>query len=239
MWQKKETENYVFHYHGGSVAERDLKSITEGQESCHKCICDVLNVKMDKKINYFLCNTREEVGELYGDNDPCSGFARMPNEIYAVYNEKIKCVGYHEDVHMISYNTMARPEPNFIREGLAMYFDRTWWGIPNEAWVQVFMNKGLYVSISSLMNKDGFFSYSDTLTYPIAGAFIGYLIEVFGMESFKGYYNKPSKDFGKDFYSSFNKSINDVEESFKRYIKNIGYDERILDIIEAYIKEKF
>lgn len=237
MWEKRETKNYVFHYHAGSLAERNLKSIIEGQESCHKCICDVLNVRMDKKINYFLCSTREEVGELYGDNDPCSGFARMPDEIYAVYNEKTKCLGYHEDVHMISYYTMARPEPNFIREGLAMHFDKTWWGIPNEAWIQVYMEKGLYVPITSLLTSDGFFSCSDTLTYPIAGAFTGYLIEVFGIECYKDYYNKPSKDYEKDFYLSFNRSMNEVEENFKEYIKNIGYGKRILDIIEAYIKD--
>jgi len=28
----------------------------------------------------------------------------LPNEIYAVYNDKVKCIGFHEDAHIISYN---------------------------------------------------------------------------------------------------------------------------------------
>ncbi|MDI6851552.1 MAG: hypothetical protein QMD82_06425 [bacterium] len=47
----------------------------------------------------------------------------LPNSIYAVYNEKIKCIGSHEDTQIIAYNTIVNPEQALIQEGLAMFFD--------------------------------------------------------------------------------------------------------------------
>jgi len=65
-------------------------------------------------------------------------FANHPDEIYAVYNGEIKCIGYHEDANILSYTT-NRPKSNFIREGLAMYFDKFWWDKTNEEWVLLFL----------------------------------------------------------------------------------------------------
>lgn len=120
---KYASEHYVFHYVPGSIAEKDIEKIVMIQENCFKDICNLLNIYPTFKIQYFLLETPELVGKLYGDHDPCNGFANPPNEIYAVYNNKIKCVGYHEDAHIISY-LINRPHSIFLREGLAMYFDK-------------------------------------------------------------------------------------------------------------------
>ena len=75
------------------------------------------------QINYYLLETPKLVGKMYGDNVPCNGFANPPNETYAVYNEKVKYIGYYEDAHIISY-ILNKPQSVFLREGLAMYFDK-------------------------------------------------------------------------------------------------------------------
>lgn len=122
-----ESKHYVFHYMPGSQAELDIVKIAAEQEVCFQYICNVLDLEPSFKIKYYLYNTPEELGRIYGDNEPCNGFAKMPDEIYAVYNETVKCIGFHEDAHIISY-TINRPDSPAIREGLAMYFDRKWWG---------------------------------------------------------------------------------------------------------------
>ncbi|MDY0373276.1 MAG: hypothetical protein RBQ86_04080, partial [Candidatus Izemoplasmatales bacterium] len=100
---KYSSEHYNFHFVKDSLAEIDINKIACIQEKCYKEISSFLNVFPTFKIDYFLLDTPELVGEIYGDNDPCNGFANPPNEIYAVYNEKVKCIGYHEDAHIISY----------------------------------------------------------------------------------------------------------------------------------------
>ncbi|MBU5438697.1 hypothetical protein KQI42_11785 [Tissierella sp. MSJ-40] len=78
-WINKESSHYIFHYKKSSLANKDIDKIIELQESCYKYICNILRVKTNIKINYFLCSTPGEVGEIYGDNEPANGFARMPD----------------------------------------------------------------------------------------------------------------------------------------------------------------
>lgn len=73
-----QSENYIFNYNAGTQAERDILTISATKESCSRYICSVLNVTPSFKIEYFLCESPEEVGRIYGDNDPCNGFAVPP-----------------------------------------------------------------------------------------------------------------------------------------------------------------
>lgn len=145
-------------------------------------------------------DTPEEIGRQYAiihentDDEPCNGFALSAlnskdgvDHIFAVYNNKVKCVGFHEDAHIISYS-LGRPVSQFVREGLAMFFDRYWWGIDNYSWTRWYVEQRKNPSVTELLENAKFNEYSDTLTYPIAGAFTGYLIERFGTEKCIDFY---------------------------------------------------
>ena len=185
MQKKYSTQHYDFHYGSHSVAERDILQIAEEQERCYKKITTMLGIVPNLRLQYFLFDTPEEVGKAYGDDDdsPCNGFTRLPDSIYAVYNDEIQCIGMHEDTHLISY-TRKRPECAFLREGLAMYMDESWWSRPNEEWVIQFLSDGSYIMPQELLCNQRFFELSDALTYPIAGAFVHFLTERMGMERF-------------------------------------------------------
>ena len=45
-----------------------------------------------------------------------------------------------------------------IFEGLAMYFDRMWWGISNLEWTAYLWDTGKFVSIEILMNNEKFYA---------------------------------------------------------------------------------
>ena len=119
--EKISSENYDFYFLKNSIAERDINQIIEIQENCFKEICTFLDIHPSIRIKYYLVDSPERVGEIYGDYEPCNGFACPPDEVYAVYNEKIKCIGPHEDTHILSF-TINKPKSSFIREGLAMFF---------------------------------------------------------------------------------------------------------------------
>lgn len=237
MWKIRESEHYIFHYHGGSHSEQDIMQIIEVQENCFEHICEVLNVSLNQKINYYLCDSPIEVGKIYGDNEPCNGFARMPNEIYAVYNEDIKCIGYHEDAHIISYNTLSRPPQNFIREGLAMFFDKTWWGISNFAWVAYYLKKNELPRFCDLIESSNFHKHSYIITYPLSGAFTDYIISIFGIGKYKEFYKNLNEDFNSCFQESFGMPFDKVESKFIKYINNIGINKDIFKIIKTKLEE--
>ena len=213
MYLAYESQHYVFHYQPGSVAEHDLQVIWDCQESCYKKITETLQVEFPGKIHYWLCDTPEEVGRIYGDNEPCNGFASRPDQIYAVYNKDIHCIGPHEDAHLISYQ-IHRPSSAFVREGLAMYFDKTWWGRPNEDWVKEFQRESSLPNIFDLFSDEVFYQYSDAVTYPIAGALTNYLITAYGISSFLHFYRNGEQPWSDAIRKSFGNDLNSVIEAF-------------------------
>jgi len=238
MWKIIESDHYIFHFHEDSLAEKEIEEIINIQENCYESICEILKVSMNTKIKYFLCNSAVEVGEIYGDNEACNGFARMPDEIYAVYNQTVKCIGYHEDVHIISYNSLSKPPQNFIREGLAMFFDKVWWGIDNYDWAIYFLQKNKLPNLLELLDNSKFHKQSYAITYPVSGAFTDYIINRFGIEAYKQFYRGLSEDFYSCFIDSFDVSFEEVELQFKNYMKNISIGENTLDLIKKELKSK-
>ena len=229
-----ETSNYIFHFQENSTADRDIMKIAKIQESCYAYICTMLKTVPDFKIEYFLCETPEEVGHVYGDDDPCNGFTSLPNKIYAVYNEEVQCIGFHEDAHVISY-LINRPNSCAIREGLAMYFDRKWWGIQNLDWTGYFINTNTYIAIEELLNDEVFFSYDCTITYPIMGAFTDWLIATYGVDLYLDFYKYENVFEGiQQVYQKIPKELNQM---FVDYVNLFRIDEVVESRMDTLFKE--
>ena len=232
--QQYETRHYIFNYNKNSKAGKDVIAIAKYQESCLKYICSVLRIYPDFKIEYYLCNTPEEVGHVYGDDEPCNGFTDLPNKIYAVYNDEVQCIGFHEDAHVISY-LINRPNSCAIREGLAMYFDRKWWGIQNLDWTVYFIKTNKYIQINQLLNDDIFFNHDCSITYPIMGAFTDWLISTYGIEKYLEFYKQ--EDIINALKEIYNKTPLDMNQSFADYVNLFKIDEKIEQRMEALLNE--
>ena len=217
-----ESEHYIFNYGEDTKAERDIAEIAAYQEACLRYICGVLGVKPDFKIEYFLCDSPEEVGHIYGDDDPCNGFSAPPDKIYAVYNEQVQCIGFHEDTHIISF-LVNRPKCPAITEGLAMYFDRKWWGIQNLDWTGHYLNTGRYVTIDKMLDRECFFEHDCSITYPIMGAFTDWLISTFGAESYMQMYKQ--QNMAEAMKQVYNKTPAEMNQDFTDYVRLFRNDE--------------
>lgn len=220
QWKVKESPHYRFHYHSGSTAERDLCEIIVRQEACYRHICEVLRVQLNFKIGYFLCETREEVGAIFTDVPPGNGFS-TDSDVYAVYNESLQCVGPHEDAHVISWNTLGHSTNPMVREGLSMFFDREWWGVPNYAWVHRLLSKGNYPPLTTIAPSDQFYGFEDKITYPLVGAFTEYLIITYGIDKYKTLYRTCDQDLCSAFNEVYQKSLGDVDANFQSYIRTL------------------
>ncbi len=220
-----ESEHYVFNYESDSKAEQDISQIINCQEACFAHICHVLGVSLPFKIQYFLCNTREEVGRFY-DGEPCNGLAVLPDKVYAVYNDEIQCIGFHEDAHIISEtliddacDTSYCPA---IHEGLAMCFDRKWWSIHNSDWAGYFIRTGQYIPISKLLDPDYFFEVDCAVSYPIMGAFTEWLMARDGAERYISYFTKGGSRAAME--EVYGKTPDEMDEAFQQYIRLFAID---------------
>lgn len=220
-----ETEHYIFHYGANTKAEQDIVKISAYQESCFRYICSVLGVTPAFKIEYYLCDSAEEVGRIYGNNNPCNGFAAPPNKIYAVYNERVQCVGFHEDAHIVSF-TINCPSSSAITEGLAMYFDRKWWGIQNMDWTGYYLKTGRYIAIDKMLNREDDFYLEDcSITYPIMGAFTDWLISTYGIECYMEMYKQ--QDIAEAMVLVYKKSPEELNKEFVAYVQLFAIDEML------------
>lgn len=227
-----ESEHYICYYGSDTKAEQDIVKIATYQESCFQYICSVLGVTPEFKIEYYLYDSPEEVGRIYGDNDPCNGFAALPNKIYAVYNEKVKCVGFHEDAHIISF-TINRPACPAITEGLAMYFDRKWWAIQNLDWTGYYLKTGRYIGIDKMLSREGFFSEDCSITYPIMGAFTDWLIATYGIERYMQMYKQ--KNIAEAMPLVYQKTPEELNKAFTDYVRLFGIDEMLEQRMESLL----
>jgi len=235
IMKKIETEHYIFTYQEKGEAEKDIKKIASEQENCFQLICSELKVKMENKIHYFFLDSPKEVGKLYGDNEPCNGFADENDNIYAVYNKDIKCIGPHEDVHIISAR-IGWPKSNFLIEGLAMYFDKQWWGIDNDFWTKFYKGE-IEISISSLLQNEKFNSVDCSLSYPVAGSFTKFLIQSYGIDLYLQLYKSQDDDYLKTFKCLYGKTIDTIENEYWNYIKSINLSENDKNILRNKLKE--
>lgn len=217
-----ETEHYIFNYNANSKAEKDILKIAALQEDCFAYVCNVLRTRPDFKIEYYLCETPEEVGRIYGDDEPCNGFTSLPNKIYAVYNEKTQCVGFHEDAHVISYS-INRPNCTAIGEGLAMYFDRKWWGIHNLDWTGFFLKTNRFIAVDKLLDREIFFSEDCSITYPIMGAFTDWLISSYGIDKYLEFFKDENSIDA--FTRVYHKTPKELNQSFTNYVTLFRTDE--------------
>lgn len=228
-----ETAHYIFNYGEGTKAEEDIAQIAAEQEACYQYICGVLKVKPEFKIEYILCDSPEEVGRIYGDDEPCNGFAVMPNTIYAVYNEAVQCVGFHEDAHILSF-TVNRPGCPAITEGLAMYFDRKWWGIHNLDWTAYYIKTNRYLPIDTLLDRETFFDAGCLITYPIMGAFTDYLISTYGIKQYMDFYSQ--QNMAQAMEAVYHKTPAELNREFEAYVGLFRMDEVLEKRIEELLK---
>lgn len=224
------TEHYVFHYRKGSLAEEEIQMISETQEKSFSKICSALNVVYPERIHYYLTDSPQTIGRVIWNEDfPCNGIALCGrNKIYAVYTENIKCIGSHEDTHLIS-SLLNYPESDFVVEGLAMSIDGLWWGLPNETWVSYYRSKYPDLSVKNLFDNGTFAKTGDVIAYPIAGAFSKFLIDTFGMARYLDFYKYDGCEYDEAILSSFGISMLEIEALFWNRMNDVAFDAPVLE----------
>ena len=173
---EKSSEHYIFHYFPDSFAEKEIDKIVDEQESAYKKIVAFLVVENHRIINYFLYPSNKIKNEMTG-NDGNGHADRDKFEVHAVYNDKIQCIGPHEDTHLLS-SSLGLP-PQLFREGLAEYLTGSWDGKSHEEWAKEFLKNDKLPNLEEMIDDEIWYKYSDEISYPAAGAFVKYLINKF------------------------------------------------------------
>jgi|AntAceMinimDraft_15_1070371.scaffolds.fasta_scaffold12333_4 hypothetical protein len=222
-WKTLETEHYIFNFFLDSVAEKEIKNITERQEQAYKKIIGFLEIsEPTQKIIYYLYSDEQTKKELMGD-DWYAQAIYNENCVHVLYTEKIKPIGEHEDTHLLSLSWgLSIP---LFQEGLAEYLvGYNWYGEDHNKCVKEGWNQSFELSLSNLMDNDSWLAIPDEMalfSYCIVGSFVTFLIEKYGKEKFKELYQETDRENTaeknkKIFKEIYGVSIDEIEKLWKK-----------------------
>jgi len=212
----------IWYYDG--LSDTNLKDIIIEYKKSYKFFEDFFHRKIDFELKLFVYEKPEDVGIAYGDNEPCNGFAREPNELHFVYNEKIKCTGNHELAHILSYSYMGKPESTFIREGFAEFTENYWANMidgelvrkSHYEWAKLYFESNKEFDIKDILfNSERFYKEVDKdgcfYTYPLAGAFTKFLVDKYGESRYLEFYKDGSTEKFTLLYGNCQKLLTEFE----------------------------
>ena len=238
-----ESPHFIFHYGENSYAQANIDAIVNSQELAFLKITELLHTTPNIKIHCWLCESDQQLADL-ADCPPYNGYAVYEEgtaNIYYVYNENIDATGRHEITHIIAddYNDIQSAA---LAEGLAVCMERLWWSIPNELCVRLFKENGKYVSVDAMIDTfsneldDPFYKVHSNYSYPIMGAFVGFLIEEKGIERFLQLYAHTGTNWKNEFVRIYGKSLAELENDFLSYVEALNFDSKSREKAQQRLK---
>ncbi len=134
----------------------------------------------------------------------------------------------HENTHAISYMNWPRTT-SFLSEGLAKYTEALATDEnKNHSSTVEFLKQGKLFPLKALVNhKIGQTGMKTTVGYPASGSFVGFIIETYGLESFKKVHifegeRKEAEDIDNSWKNAYSQPLSDLEKEWllwlaKRY----------------------
>jgi hypothetical protein len=191
-WMVVETEHFRFHF---SVEARTINtnSFVASRESAFARINQFFGAKMPKKIDFFVWRSSEDaeragLGTL--------GFARP--EMCLVHSAGNQTRG-HEMTHVICRQAVKPAKTSgLINEGIAVYFDQT--GRDRLATARRAVREAKMESVSITDLWERLRAKSDSITYPVAAAFIERLHKKGGDEKLKQLAREQTLEAAKRIY---------------------------------------
>ncbi len=179
-------DHHVFHYVPEGEAADDMGWLADWQDTRYRAILDVLELDaLDEPIHAYLYPDNATKGEITGNSGNAQ--ANTTNlEVHMVYSAEVHAVGAHEDVHVLAWHRWGATNYTLMGEGLAVMVDGEWWGEPLSDWMVRYRDDGSLPSLEDLV--DDFWGTSDTITYPVAGHFVDFLLTGWGVETVQALY---------------------------------------------------
>ncbi|MDZ7692433.1 MAG: hypothetical protein U5K69_15080 [Balneolaceae bacterium] len=224
-WNSYQTEQYTFYVRPGSLAEDSIEAIKTEQEWAYREINRRLELSFDRKLQVYIYNSEEDMGAT---NRTGKAYPELAT-IEAIYSPEIKSIGargvsLHELSHIaVFYGWCPTPQPLFA-EGLAVWLDN-YWNDPSVNSTSLFrvsrahLRQGNLPDVERMMNQWN--QMSATYSYPTAGSFAKYLIDQYGLDSYKALYCEARPDnFSSVFYDIYQTEIRTVEREYRSFLED-------------------
>ena len=210
--QVVETEAFLFRSAPGDSVQVDR------QLAYHAWVQRELGITAARRITYNKYLSREHMGEVIGVSNT-NGWAEAP--AYAIHT--IWPYDNHECVHL--YASALGMPVSLLTEGFAVAFQTNpiandfvprWSGTFVHDLARTFRTDGRLVPIDQMLQSSQFRSHDLNVVYPEAGSFARFLIDAYGLATFKDLYgqvtaNDVAVTVAAKFASVYGKSVDQLE----------------------------
>ncbi len=188
-WIKIKTSRFfIFYALNKNIGDKDYYNKCDRHV---KKVCKIFNFNVDKikKVKYYILSNKDEYKRILGRES--YGEIRE-NCIYSVHKYHP-----HEITHIIMHKFLGNGRLKIFSEGVAVLYGwddngPLWHSKPLEHWLNMHYKE---VDLKQLIKN---FNYFDsTVSYPIAGCFVKFFIEKFGMSKFKKTYRNVENSLSK------------------------------------------
>lgn len=214
--QVVDTPTFLFRSAPGDTVQVDR------QLAYHAWAQRELGITSARRITYNKYLSREHMGEVIGVSNT-NAWAEAP--AYAIHS--IWSYDNHECVHL--YASALGMPVSLLTEGLAVAFQTNpmandlvprWSGTFVHDLARAFRTDGRLVPIDQLLQSSQFRSQDLNVVYPEAGSFIRFLIDAYGLATFKDLYgqvasNDLAASVAAKFASVYGKSVGELEVEWR------------------------
>jgi hypothetical protein len=179
-WRADRSAGFDFYFEPNSTAERDIEKIKKIMDGARAHINTLLGGNPSLRISVFLVESRPRMKELVGhETNGVAGAAVQA----AIYSDKVKAIGGHESCHILARALWGDAHGVWVNEGLAVYSDDQWWGLPLHSLARGMMDRHQLVALRDLARNMR--KYDDVVTYPELGSFVKFVYETRGRDAVK------------------------------------------------------
>ena len=195
-WKKISSKYFIFHVSDTTLINNysisNLDGFVDKMLSVLNCSSYEIQKLEREKIHYFLCKDKSEIKQL--TNYSARGLYYIPFDyIISTFNSH-----YHEIAHLLinyklkSVKLYTLP---LLQEGFAVAFGGRGGKEPNVILeMGEFLIKSDFLNYDMLLSKNDFYQFDASMTYPVAGLYVKFLIESLGISKFIDLYKDYSTD---------------------------------------------
>ncbi len=228
-WTVYESENYTFYYTESTITKPELERIAEIQEDIFDFVSGFLGVEYTKKIGYYLHPSREEFKSFAGGYVGESGKVHWLCEMCGTHY----CTNWkgdpHEITHILSFE-IGLPSTLFM-EGLAIYVSDVYFGEESYSRSKILLENDAVVPPSDLVRSLDFREHDPVVSYNVAGSFVAFMIETYGIERFLRLYSESPTTYASIDMNTeriYGKSFEDLENEWISFLQ--AYEYEVLEI---------
>ncbi len=212
------TPHYVFRHADGDGVQ------SERQERYHEWAVNRLGLTLERPITYFKYRDRAHMQSVTGR--VTNGWADPAT--YAIHS--IWPWDNHEVVHVMTA-LVGRPT-DFFNEGIAVAMqmdpqggrmEAFWSSRAMHEWAHTFRLNGELPRLADMVETSAFRRLDDVKSYPMAGSFVGFVIDDRGMDRMKSFFRAGSREASRaeierQFSAAFGLTLPDAEARWHAYL---------------------